>query len=346
MTFAIRESIERLTDKVAEFPHQGNMEKTAMDKVTFWKTFNLCKEVSVAGNFIYNGIKTFDDIESFCFEDEIFEFLYNIAVGIERLAKIVLVLREDITDDTVEGFEKTLITHNHLDLIKRVIGDTKVFESVHFDLLNILTNFYKTYRYDRFSLRDVQNGDKEKQAITAYIEKYLGIEIDSELILSTPNDHRIKKFIGRSIGKIVSYLYNQIEESAREKGVFTYEVRTYSKAYKIFIKKEFDFYHEDVLWKEVLVFCLNKGSDKYLELYKSLPPLGFDESIPCLVKTFRNDTCRQMHTDMLDTLYEDVHDKTERLAFLDIVGDDFMLAEEDVLESGEISEQGGGEERR
>ena len=83
-----------------------------------------------------------------------------------------------------------------------------------------------------------------------------------------------------------------------------------------------------------------------MELYKSLPPLGFDESIPCLVKTFRNDTCRQMHTDMLDTLYEDVHDKTERLAFLDIVGDDFMLAEEDVLESGEISEQGGGEERR
>ena len=211
LTFAIRESIERLTDKVAEFPHQGNMEKTAMDKVTFWKTFNLCKEVSVAGNFIYNGIKTFDDIESFCFEDEIFEFLYNIAVGIERLAKIVLVLREDITDDTVEGFEKTLITHNHLDLIKRVIGDTKVFESVHFDLLNILTNFYKTYRYDRFSLRDVQNGDKEKQAITAYIEKYLGIEIDSELILSTPNDHRIKKFIGRSIGKIVSYLYNRLK---------------------------------------------------------------------------------------------------------------------------------------
>jgi len=139
-----------------------------MDKVTFWKTFNLCKEVSVAGNFIYNGIKTFDDMEGFCFEDEIFEFLYNISVGVERLAKIVLVLREDITDDTVERFEKTLITHNHLDLIKRIIGEAEVFESVHFSFLQILTNFYKTYRYDRFSLRDFRNGDKEKQAITAY----------------------------------------------------------------------------------------------------------------------------------------------------------------------------------
>jgi hypothetical protein len=322
------------------------MEKTAMDRVTFWKTFNLCKEVSVAGNFIYNGIKTFDDIESFCFEDEIFEFLYNISVGIERLAKIVLVLREDITDDTVEDFEKTLITHNHLDLIKRIVGKAEVFDSVHYDLLHILTNFYKTYRYDRFSLRDFRNGDKEKQAITAYIEKYLRIEIENELLLATPNDHRIKKFVGRSIGKIVSYLYDQIVESAREKGVFTYEVRAYSKAYKIFLKKEFDFYHEDVLWKEVLVFCLNNCSDKYLELYKSLPPLDFDESIPCLVKTFKNDTSRQRHTDMLDTLYEDLHDKTERLAFLDIVGDDIMLSEEDMLVDEEISEQGGGEERR
>jgi hypothetical protein len=182
-------------------------------------------------------------------------------------------------------------------------------------------------------------------AVTAYIEKYLDIEIDSESFLSTPNNHRIKKFIGRSIGKIVTYLYDQIVAHAMEKGVFTYEVRAYSKAYKIFLKKEFDFYHEYILWKEVLVFCLNKGSNKHLELYKSLPPLEFDESIPCLVRTFKNDTSRQRHTDMLDTLYEDVHDKTGRLAFLDIVGDDFTLLE-DVLESEEISEQGGGEERR
>lgn len=41
-------------------------------------------------------------------------------MGIERLQKVLLVLLENITVDDYEEFEKSLITHNHMELHKRI----------------------------------------------------------------------------------------------------------------------------------------------------------------------------------------------------------------------------------
>lgn len=49
----------------------------------FWKNFRLGTELSISGNFIYNGLYNFDLMSHFYYEDEAFEFLYNISVRIE-----------------------------------------------------------------------------------------------------------------------------------------------------------------------------------------------------------------------------------------------------------------------
>lgn len=39
-----------------------------MDGTTFWKNFNLGKELDIAGSFIYNGLHSFYLMESFYYE--------------------------------------------------------------------------------------------------------------------------------------------------------------------------------------------------------------------------------------------------------------------------------------
>ncbi|MCB1195609.1 hypothetical protein KDK77_05435, partial [bacterium] len=91
-----------------------------MDKKYFWKNFNLGTELRLSGNFIYNGLKTFNDMHNLDYEEEIFEFLYNIAVGIERLEKILIILIEHNNTSNQKEFENSLKNHNHLYLLNRI----------------------------------------------------------------------------------------------------------------------------------------------------------------------------------------------------------------------------------
>ena len=63
-----------------------------MDRSEYWKNFKLGKELDISGRFIYNGLQCFHHLEHFCYEEEIFEFLYNVSVGIERLLKVCVIL--------------------------------------------------------------------------------------------------------------------------------------------------------------------------------------------------------------------------------------------------------------
>lgn len=53
-------------------------------------------ELDVAGEFIYNGFREIYQTPSLNNDANTFVALYNIAVGIERLQKIVIVLWEDV----------------------------------------------------------------------------------------------------------------------------------------------------------------------------------------------------------------------------------------------------------
>lgn len=304
-----------------------------MDAITFWKNFNLGKELSLSGSYLFNGLKTLDEMENFYFEEEIFEFLYSISVGIERLQKIAIILKENVLPENQNEFEASLITHNHMELMKRLrASEIKKLSTIHNEFLSLLSLFYKSWRYDRFSVSDFRNYNKEKCALIAFVEKHLSIKISEEMFNVTPNSPRIKKFLGRTIGKIVEYNYEIIERESSRLNIYTYEIRVDSKAYKIFMRKEYDFIKEEIFWKELLLFIINKSeTNDLLSFFKNKEPLEFDEGmLPQLIASFKSDLLKQEHLDMLDVLYEDLQGKKERLEFLDLIGNEnFMLENEE-----------------
>ena len=310
-----------------------------MNAIECWKNFNLGKELALAGSYVYNGLKSFDEMETFYYVEEIFEFLYSLSVGIERLQKISIILKENVTPDKQFDFEKSLITHNHLELMKRITKTEKNdVSSLSYEFLQLLSKFYNSWRYDRYSISDFLNYDKEKVAFVSFVEKNLKVKIDNEALFVTRNDVRYKKFIGRTVGKIVDYLYEVIKRESYRLNLYTYEIRIDTKANKIFMRKEYDFISEDIFWKELLIYILhNIETNKYLEFYKSIEPLEFDDAdLVSMIKSFKNDLLKQEHISQLDCLYEEIKNKKDRFEFLDLIGNEmFYFSEEEEEEEDE-----------
>jgi hypothetical protein len=296
-----------------------------MNASDFWKNFRLGEEVHIAGSFIYNGLRRFHELEIFDYSDELFEFIYNLSVGIERLLKIAIVLCEHAEGINQEALEQSLITHNHLDLLTRL----KKYEKINFgkpqtELLQLLSTFYKTLRYDRFSLNSVYKGKKEASAILALIAKHLNVEISEGPFGGTPNVDKYRAFIRRTVLKISQNIYEIVDKRSSALGLYTYELRYESKAASVFLR-EVDIGHEDVLWKELLIFFMNKNSETgYFKFLKSIEPLRFD---PGLVRDyldcFKSDPPKAAVMDELEHHYGelDPEERKRRLQAIGIIGD-------------------------
>lgn len=306
-----------------------------MDKETFWKNFNLGTELQFSGSFIYNGLQQFDQIKSFYHEEEIFEFLYNLSVGIERLMKVNIILQEHKTDSNQDEFEQTLITHNHQELLKRINKYHKLnLGKIHNDFLQLLSRFYKSMRYDRFNLTSVTNLSPERKGFIDFLEKHLDVNISIEPLGVTPNDKKFKKFLGKVVGKITSQLYDVLRKKAYNLNIHTYEVRTYSKAFKIFICKDFTFEKENVLRRELLLKIINPEIDSNFKYYlEEIKPLEFENYhtnfyLSCILDTLES----YQLTDELEMLYEEISNKKERIETIEIIASDFnfeFLEEDD-----------------
>ena len=295
-----------------------------MDRLQFWTNFKLGEELHISGRFIYNGLHNFHEMEHLDHEDEVFEVLYNLSVGLERLMKVAVILIEH--DDTVnqEEFENSLITHTHLDLLKRVRQAHGLnLAGPHNEFLQMLSVFYRTHRYGRYCTAAMQASGEEKDALHAYIEKHLNMKIrDETVIFATENSPRIRKFLGKIVGKISGELYDIIREEAGRRNLYTYELRNDSKAAKIFLRKEYDFTKEDVLWRELLVFFVNsQETSGHLGFMKRLEPLGFDPGLDAdYLQCIASDEKKLQNIDELEHLYEGVDKPGERLQAINAIG--------------------------
>lgn len=306
-----------------------------MDNVTFWKNFNLGTELQLSGSFVYNGLHSFNQMQNFYNEEDIFEFLYNISIGIERLEKIAIILIEHDSDCDQEEFEKSLFTHNHSDLLIRIKKHHKLnLGTIQNEFIGLLSKFYKSYRYDRYCLAQVTSYDKEKKEFEKFLTKHLKDEIKEmtrqEII---NNSLKIKHFVGKTVGNIVTELYRVVREEAMSKNIYTYEIRSCSKAYKIFMSKEFDFTKEAILWKELLIHLIHsESSSGIVSFIKEIEPLNFDSGLNSeYLDCFQNDIKKSSHMDELDALYdEDVENKGERLKMLDVIGNPCVHFESDI----------------
>ena len=295
-----------------------------MNEHQAWKNFNLGDELSISGALIYNGLRQFHEMRTLDNLDEIFEFLYDISVGLERLLEIAVVLIEHKDDSDQEELEKSLITHNHLELLNRVRKNCKLtLGSPHNEFLSLLGTFYKSLRYDRFTLSSVYDTEREKKALYGFLSKHLAVEIQiSSSYSPIRNEARYRQFIRGIVTKISSAIYEVVQVKAFELNLYTYEVRHGSKAQTVF-QGQAELATEEVLWKELLVFFMNtKSSSGYLEFLRSIEPLEFAPELTSdYLQCFQSNAAKAFVTDQLTHLYEQLKNSGKRIEVMSVVGD-------------------------
>lgn len=146
----------------------------------YGKNFNLGTELDIAGRFLFNGLQAFHEMEHFAAEEDAFEFLYSVAVGVERLLKIAVILIEHDSAIDQDAFEKSLITHTHQELVLRLRAkhDLK-FPAQENEFIALLGRFYTSQRYGRYSLDSVFAPTQERDELVRFLEKHIDIKIDT-----------------------------------------------------------------------------------------------------------------------------------------------------------------------
>ncbi|MDM7852694.1 hypothetical protein [Pseudochrobactrum kiredjianiae] len=254
-----------------------------MRRDEYWKNFNLGTELDISGRFLYNGLQVFHEMQDFSDEEDAFEFLYFIAVGVERLLKIAVILTEHDQSIDQAKFEQGLITHNHQALISRIKSRHNLnLHTQHNDLIAILSTFYKSHRYGRYSLESVAAPARERNDLVAFLESHLSTNIEtSDIFNITKNEKKYKKFIGKTLSKIVTPVFKIIVSEASRLNLNTTEIKYRSKASKIFYNESFDFESEDFLHAELLAYFLSssaKGPNSNF-IRETMKPLPFDPAL-------------------------------------------------------------------
>jgi hypothetical protein len=310
-----------------------------MDRKSFWQNFKLGEEVHIAGRFIFNGLRTFHEMDHLDNYDQVFETLYNLAVGLERLLKVAIVLTDDEALDQV-ALEKSLITHDHQSLLARLRKTSPLnFSTVHNDFIALLSTFYNSHRYDRYGLTSMSVESKEKLALHAFFEKHLPVKLrDNPPFDVSLNTDQMRKFLGRTVGKLVNTIYELIFQAASDKQIYTYEIRSDSKAAKIFLAQRFDFIDEDILWKELLVFFMNTPEQRgMIRFLKETEPLAFDPGLAGeYLDAFASNEKMLAVMGELESLYEEVDDKSSRLERIGVIGDTGVIFNDEDEESDEM----------
>jgi len=263
-----------------------------MDEHWSYKNFNMVVELDIAGEFIYNGIHEIYRVSHFANDGSTFTALYDTSVGIERLQKIVYVLWE--MDDNVDEkeFEKSLITHSHTGLRDKIIqlvnakGEKLEFCSRENAFFNILDSFYNHARYMRFNVEGDWNAELKLLRKFAedndLIDQSMDLCQENYLIVS----EKFKEIIGRTIGSIAHKYYRLIKEGSNRNTTYTYELRSGSKAEKVFageykknslMREQLD---ESVALKELLVyFRKTQHKNAFIKFIDEIEPLDFDPGL-------------------------------------------------------------------
>lgn len=295
----------------------------------WWKNFGMGREIDAAGSFIYNSILHLNKIPHLSHSVDSFEILYGLSVGIERLQKVAIILLEHKDGDNVEELEESLITHNTIDLSNRIDGLVKQnLADVHRELLSILSKFYKTHRYGRYSLSSVPKIDAEKNQLVGFLSKHIDIEIPPhEGLFAIPNTDQIRKFIGKIVKRIVSELYRIIREQATVLNLYTYELRYDSKAQKVFLGERLDFLDEDRARRELILYLLNADDENiHIDFLKSFDFLELDPGLtPAYIRLLINDI-PENHNYVIGEIEEEfreaIPDKGQRFGELKLVDDE------------------------
>lgn len=304
------------------------------DKIWNYKNFNMGTKLDIAGEFIYDGIHTLNQMDVIDQDSMLFSFLYHISVGIERMQKIIITLFENVTLENYEEFEKSLITHSHSELSERIGKSTKLqLTSRENDFLQLLAVFYKAARYHRFNIGSQTS--KEQKMITDYIKKHLSSDkiqyhfITNKILITD----EVKSLFGKVIGSLSKKYYNLIHNGCSQNNTYTYELRGHSKAQKIFLPEhrcnslQEQKATEMIVLKELIVYLRNtKERNSFIRFLEDIPPLELDigllnEHLFELSKGIIS----QSLMDEVEYLYEENSFSVDRMNLVSLIGNTNIL---------------------
>lgn len=299
----------------------------------YWKNFQLGREMDVAAGFIYDGLRQFHNMQGFADESEVFQFLYYIAVGFERLAKVCIVLTEHSDEANQAKFEDSLKTHDHRKLITRVMKhhSLKISDAQN-DLIDLLAKFYKAYRYDRFSLSSAMSSQNEKKVLRCHLTRHFDIDLPEDTwILDTPNDKNIRQKMAEDITNLAKQFYKIIKAETSRLGIFTHELESTSKTGKVFLGENAGFVEEDRFAAELIVFLMNAPTEgAQMRFLRDIKPLGFDPAIIGeYIASLGSYLQRREGCDEVEELYADLYNPCQRKEMMDYIASPHFAHYED-----------------
>lgn len=319
----------------------------SMNPAQWWKNFDLNAEVHIAGTFLYDGMQSLGHCRRTDNDDELFSVLYHLSVGLERLMKVVIVLSEHTDKTDQETFEKDLVTHNTVALLERIRKAHPKIEFVkrEWSLANCLAVFYGVYRYDHFRLETIRNRGQFREAFRAFLEKDSGITLSGAgEFIPTDDIPRIRKHVDKVVRTLAVKLFHLVEELARKDNIYTYELRSGSKASMILTGVEHTFETEETALKELLLYLLLRHRGTKLSVVtENLRPLELDPPDAVdWIDAFSNPDKREMLVSMVNTLRKDINrkDLKERDKLLELLGPEANLTctDKEALEMGATDE--------
>lgn len=297
----------------------------------FKESVVMANELDVAGEFIYAAIDKFNRMNNFDQVGDNFFFLYHLAVGIERVQKILLVIINDVGRGEIKNFLEKIKSHDHKMLHGKIKEKVNIsFSKEQNDLLSLLSKFYNAERYARYDFFSYDF--KDRDLLIEYVQKYCkGISFDYSLCKKTPlNTDEVKEFFGRVIGRLCKKYYKAIEQESRNRNIYCYELRYNSAAERVFggnedkdsYQKKID--REKRAIKELLLYLRSpREMNKFFEYIDEIESLPFDVA---LIQEYVADLCNKTVSvdliDEVDYMYEEyVENKTEREQVVSLIGD-------------------------
>ena len=298
-----------------------------VDDIWDYKSLNMGRELSIAGEFVYDSARKAMSLHGLNNNYEINAILYSGAVGIERLQKVFLCLA---TPNPADGsmVPECLKKHNHSDLENHIkVYSKKELPVNGRSLLGLFNEYYNRYRYGNYV---PGNSDKKLRELFISFLKKINRKFDFDEPCATVQFEPFKQFYINEIGKTAKHYYDLIDEKAREINTYTYELDSNSNAARVFwsthrrtLYQQLNLEQEAV--KELLLHLYkNHGECGVFKLLNEMQPLEFDDA---LVNDYLTDLCEGKVNDSLIDLIDDLHeeienkeDRKERHELLSLIG--------------------------
>lgn len=233
-----------------------------IDKDLLYNSFKLGDELRVASEFLDRGIKDLREYKRELHNHELFYVLYHFSVGIERLQKVLILLSYEDTKQLHE-----IKHHNHKILQHKINQKTSLkFNKTENDTINILSLFYKNYRYDTIEDNEQLFGTVDLMQNHNYIKD---------------GTFKKEKFI-KSLIKIILRYLDKIKMYERKSNYYTTETEASSSLARFSFSEDVsevlkNYQYEDLAKIEILYYLINLKNNN--SDFNNVAPIPLDEGM-------------------------------------------------------------------